>query len=155
MGDATRPGLVVVERAQIEALLRWCLDEGHMTPAAARQIRSVLDDRQRRPLPDGLAVANELAVLRQAAWDALRHLGADLDGNATPAACGMLDTFLVREAADSRGTYDEAQAEVEELSAFIEHLAGLPIPLPAHNAETCGCPVHQAQRFLLQQHQRR
>jgi hypothetical protein len=44
------PQEVVVRRAQLEALMRVLVDEGHMTPVATRQIRKVLDEGA--PIPE-------------------------------------------------------------------------------------------------------
>ena len=46
--------------------------------------------------------------------------------------------------------------EIARLRAFIRHIADLSInDAPPHIAEVCGCPVHQAQRFLAEQPNRR
>lgn len=37
------PYRITVERAQIDALMRLLLDEGHMTPVAVQQITNLLD----------------------------------------------------------------------------------------------------------------
>lgn len=39
-------------------------------------------------------------------------------------------------------------AEQDRLRAFVEHIADLPIADGPHVALTCGCPIHQAERFI-------
>lgn len=55
---------------------------------------------------------------------------------------------------DDAGAYcwgHQLDDAVEPWRTFVQHLADLPIGDGPHVEDVCGCPVHQAQRFLREQ----